>query len=421
MYRSSRSGSPISFTGIREDLRIDQNGIRSAAEIHRRLDFMTHGKPLKGLMVFEIGHSVAAPFAGLIFSDLGAEVIKVENPKTGDHARGWGPPFWQGAAAAFHTFNRGKKDLAIDFSDPASVAALREAIVTRADVVIQNLRFGVVERYKLGAESLREERPDLIYCNLSAFGETGPLADKPGYDPLMQAFAGLMSVTGEGHNRSPVRVGVSLVDMGAGMWSVIGILASLIERAQSKRGAVVSTSLYETALTWMSIPMAGYQASGKIPRAYGSGVAEIVPYQCFMTRDGWLMIAAGNDGLYRKLCAVLNHPEWATDDRFLRNGDRVANRDILIPMLEQAIRGEPMEELMARLDAVGIPNAPIQTVDAVAAHPQTAALDIIRKGPEGSLPVVGLPISFDGGRPAFGWPTPALGEHTSLLQKKMAD
>jgi crotonobetainyl-CoA:carnitine CoA-transferase CaiB-like acyl-CoA transferase len=378
---------------------------------------MTHTKPLEGITVFEIGQSVAAPFAGLIFSDLGAEVMKVENPKTGDHARGWGPPFWQGAAAVFHTLNRGKKDVAVDFADPGSVAELRKAIVARADVVIQNMRAGVVERYGLGPESLRKERPDLIYCNLSAFGETGPLANKPGYDPLMQAFAGLMSVTGEGHGRPPVRAGISLVDMGAGMWSTIGILASLIERARTKRGTVVSTSLYETALTWMSIPMAGYQASRNVPRAYGSGVAEIVPYQCFMTRDGWLMIAAGNDGLYRKLCHVLNHPEWAEDDRFRKNGDRVANRDILIPMLEQAIGSEPMEGLMARLDAVGIPNAPLQTVDAVADHPQTAALDIIRKGPEGSLPVVGLPISFDGDRPAFEWPTPALGEHTSLLRK----
>ena len=381
---------------------------------------MTHAKPLEGITVFEIGQSVAAPFAGLIFSDLGADVMKIENPRTGDHARGWGPPFWQGAAAAFHTLNRGKKDMAVDFTDPDSVAELRKAIVARADVVIQNMRAGVVERYGLGPESLRKERPDLIYCNLSAFGETGPLADKPGYDPLMQAFAGLMSVTGEGHGRTPVRAGVSLVDMGAGMWSTIGILASLIERARTKRGAIVSTSLYETALTWMSIPMAGYQASQNVPRPYGSGIAEIVPYQCFMTRDGWLMIAAGNDGLYRKLCDVLAHPEWAQDDRFRKNGERVASRDILIPMLERAIRGEPMEGLMARLDAVGIPNAPLQSVDAVAAHPQTAALDIIRGGPEGSLPVVGLPISFDGERPAFGWPTPTLGEHTSLL-KKMAD
>ncbi len=381
---------------------------------------MTHAKPLEGITVFEIGQSVAAPFAGLIFSDLGAEVMKIEHPKTGDHARGWGPPFWNGDAAAFHTLNRGKKDMAVDFADPGSVAELRKAILARADVVIQNMRSGVVERYGLGSEDLRKERPDLIYCNLSAFGETGPLADKPGYDPLMQAFAGLMSVTGEGHGRSPVRTGISLVDMGAGMWSTIGILASLIERARTRRGAVISTSLYETALTWMSIPMAGYQASQNVPRPYGSGVAEIVPYQCFMTRDGWLMIAAGNNGLYRKLCDVLAHPEWAEDDRFRKNGDRVANRDILIPMLEQAIRDEKMDGLTARLDAAGIPNAPLQSVDAVAAHPQTAALDIIRKGPEGSLPVVGLPISFDGERPAFEWPTPALGEHTSLL-RKMAD
>jgi crotonobetainyl-CoA:carnitine CoA-transferase CaiB-like acyl-CoA transferase len=203
------------------------------------------------------------------------------------------------------------------------------------------------------------------------------------------------------------------------MWAVIGILASLIERAATKRGGVVSTSLYETALNWMSGPIASFQASGNVPRARGSGVAEIAPYQCFMTRDGYLMISAGNDGLYLKLCGVLGRPEWAEDERFRTNAGRVENRDILIPMLEDATRRQPMADLRARLDAVGIPNAPIQNAAEVVAHPQTAALGIIRSGPEGSLPLVGLPLTFDGERPAFGWPTPGLGEHTSMLHDRM--
>ncbi|MCJ2144769.1 CoA transferase [Methylobacterium sp. E-066] len=371
--------------------------------------------PLTGLTVFELGHSVAAPFAGLILSDLGAEVIKVENPATGDAARGWGPPFWEGDAAAFHTLNRGKKGLAVDLADPQEVGALRRLILARGDVVIQNLRAGAADRYGIGAAALTAAKPDLIYCDLGAFGGTGPLAHKPGYDPLMQAFGGLMSVTAEGGDRPPVRVGASVVDLGAGLWSVVGILTALLTRKATGRGGLVATSLYETALAWVSIPMAGYQASGAIPLPFGSGIAEIVPYQCFATRDGWLMIAAGNDNLFRRLCAVLARPDLAADQRFQTNRDRVSHREIIVPMLAEVIRDWPMANLQHQLDASGIPNAPLQNIAEAAHHPQTAALGIIQSGPEGSLPVVGLPLRLDGARPAMRWPTPKLGEHNDLL------
>jgi len=378
---------------------------------------MASAKPLNGLTVIEIGHSVAAPFAGLIFAELGAEVLKVENPNGGDHARGWGPPFWKGTAAAFHAYNRGKKGLTVDLGDPQAVAGLRRMILARSDVVIQNLRAGVFEAAGLGADALLAEKPELIVCNLGAFGAAGPLAGKPGYDPLMQAFAGLMSITGEGGGRPPVRTGASLVDMGAGMWATIGILATLVERARTKRGGCISTSLYETALAWLTMPMASYGASGETRRPYGSGVAEIVPYQCFPTRDGWLMIAAGNDGLYGKLCTALHHPEWAADGRFRDNAGRVAHRDMLLPMIEDATRNEAMAGLAARLDALGIPNAPLQDVAQVAAHPQTEALGILRAQEDGGLRMVGLPVSFDGERPEMQWPVPHLGEHNTMLDE----
>ena len=191
-------------------------------------DTAERGLPLEGLTVVEFSNSVAAPFSGLILSDLGAEVLKIENPDGGDHARGW-PPFHEGEAATFHTLNRGKKALRVDLSDPVAVAALRRLILERADVVVQNMRAGIIDKFGLGAEALRAAKPELIYCDLHAFGATGPLQAKPGYDPLMQAFGGIMSVTGEGGERPPVRVGASLVDLGAGMWSVIGILASLVD------------------------------------------------------------------------------------------------------------------------------------------------------------------------------------------------
>lgn len=378
---------------------------------------MSSAKPLAGTVVIEIGHSIAAPFAGLIFSELGAEVFKVENPRGGDHARGWGPPFWEGTASAFHAYNRGKKGLTVDFNDELAVAGLRRLILDRADVVIQNLRAGVFETAGLGAAGLLAEKPELIVCSIGAFGNAGPLKDKPGYDPLMQAFAGLMSITGEGGGRPPVRTGASLVDMGAGMWATIGILARLIERANTRRGGSIDTSLYETALSWLTLPMASYGASGETRRPYGSGVAEIVPYQCFPTLDGWLMIAAGNDGLFRKLCAVLEHPEWATDARFTSNAERVAHREVLLTMIEDATRPQPLATLAARLDASGIPNAPLQDVAQVAAHPQTAALGILQAERPGGLPMVGLPVSFDGTRPVMQWPVPRLGEHNELLDE----
>jgi crotonobetainyl-CoA:carnitine CoA-transferase CaiB-like acyl-CoA transferase len=376
---------------------------------------MPSAKPLAGITVVEIGHSVAAPYAGLILSELGAEVIKVENPKGGDYARGWGPPFWNGTASAFHGLNRGKSGITVNFSDPEEAGRLRRLILDRADAVIQNLRAGVMQGYGLGAAELTAQKPSLIYCDLGAFGESGPMSSKPGYDPLMQAFAGIMSVTGEGGDRPPVRVGVSIVDMGSGMWATIGILAALFERTRTGLGGAVATSLYETALAWMTVPLAGYAANGEVRRPHGSGTAEIAPYQCFPTRGGWLMIAAGNDSLYRRLCTTLGRPELGEDARFLSNGDRVVNRGVLVPMIEEITRTWDVEELMAALDKAGIPNAPLQNVAQVTDHPQTQAVGILQKGPEGALATVGLPLAFDGKRSSYERAAPELGQHNEAV------
>ena len=376
---------------------------------------MPSPKPLAGITVVEIGQSVAAPYAGLILSELGADVIKVENPKGGDYARGWGPPFWNGTASAFHGLNRGKSGITVNFGDLEEAGRLRQLIIDRADAVIQNLRAGVMQGYGFGAVDLTAAKPSLIYCDLGAFGESGPMSSKPGYDPLMQAFAGIMSVTGEGGDRPPVRVGVSIVDMGSGMWATIGILAALFERTRTGRGGAVATSLYETALAWMTVPLASYAANGEIRRPHGSGTAEIAPYQCFPTRGGWLMIAAGNDNLYRRLCATLGRPELGDDARFLTNGDRVVNRGILLPMIEEITRSWEIEELMAALDKAGIPNAPLQNVAQVTDHPQTHAVGILQQGPEGALPTVGLPLAFDGERSSYERAAPELGEDNEAV------
>jgi len=371
---------------------------------------MSSTRPLSGLTVIEIGHSVAAPYAGMILGELGAEVIKVENPKGGDPCRGWGPPFTEGTATAFYAFNRAKRGITIDLADPVQVDRLRALIRDRADVLIHNLKYGTLDRYGLSAELLTTEKPSLVWCNLGAFGSTGPLRDRPGYDPMMQAYGGLMSLLGE-DGRPPVRVGVSIIDIATGMWSVIGILAALQERRRTGRGGVVDTSLFETTLAWMTLPISAYLANGEIPTRHGSGIEQIVPYQALETADGFMMVAAGNDNLFRRLCAAISRPGLADEPRFRSNAERVVNRRELVPILSDLFRTAPMAVWAERLDLAGIPNSPIQTLDKVVSDPQTAALGIIQQwAGSPSLSLVGLPVSFDGVRPAFAKPAPRLGE-----------
>lgn len=379
---------------------------------------MDCSKPLNGTVIIELGHSVAGPFAGLVLADLGARVIKVENPDQGDYARDWGPPFWKESSSSFASLNRGKEGITVDFSDPKQAKALRRLILEEADGVIQNLRPGILQRFGLEPDDLCREKPSLVWVDIGAFGERGPLSAKPGYDPLVQASTGIMSVTGEG-DRPPVRVGVSLVDMGSGMWAVIGLLASLITRMMTGQGNHVSASLYETGLAWMTIPLAGYEAAGDIRKPYGSGVAEIVPYEAFRTTDGWIMIAAGNNNLFRKLCTVLDVPELATDPRFTNNSERVVNRTTLIPIIAEEVAGHSYDSLSAKLDEIGVPNAPLLSVDAVARHPQTEALDMTVE--VDGLRLMGVPLTFNGKRPRAITAAPRLGEHNAKVLTQEGD
>lgn len=371
-------------------------------------------RPLEGVVIVELGHSVAGPYAGLILADLGAHVIKVESPKQGDYARDWGPPFWGDTSSIFASLNRGKESITVDFANPAEAAAMRRLIIETADGVIQNLRPGILDAHGLSAESFRKEKPALIWCDIGAFGATGPMASKPGYDPLVQASSGIMSVTGEG-GRPPVRVGISLVDMGSGMWAAMGFLASFIARLTRGEGTRVSTSLFETGLAWMTIPLAGFEAAGDVRKPYGSGAAEIVPYQAFQTRDGWLMIAAGNDNLFRKLCDVIGRKDLATDPAFATNSARVTNRERLVPIVAEAVARLDAQDLGGRLDAAGVPNSPLLGVREVARHPQVKALDIMAECDDG-LSLVSIPVAFDGVRPRGRRRAPRLGEHNGSFE-----
>jgi crotonobetainyl-CoA:carnitine CoA-transferase CaiB-like acyl-CoA transferase len=374
---------------------------------------MDASRPFADLVVVELGHSVAAPFAGQIFGDLGAQVIKVEKPG-GDDARKWGPPFWEGASATFQALNRNKHSVTADLRDERDRNALLSLIRARADIIVQNLRPGQVEELGLDADSLLAIKPSLIYCNVGAFGQRGPLKDRPGYDPLMQAFGGVMSTTGE-PGRPSVRVGPSIVDMGTGMWAVIGTLAALRVRQATGQGGVVDVSLFETASAWLTILASQCMASGQSPGKEGSGAAGIAPYKAYATRDGEVVIAAGSDGLFRSLAQVVGHPEWIQDARFVDNPNRVANQVLLYGLLDALIARETTAHWIEQLEAAGIPCAPVQSVAQMLAHPQTEAMGLVQPLPGSGMRAVGLPLSLNGVRPAPRTRPPEAGEHTSSI------
>lgn len=366
--------------------------------------------PLDGIRVIEIGHSVAAPYAALVLAELGAEVVKIERPGAGDDARAWGDPI-DGASPTFHALNRLKRSVTVDFKSEDGRETLRR-LAAASDVVIQNQKPGLAASLGFDAETLRALNPRLVYANIHAFGDRGPLSEKPGYDPLMQAFGGLMSITG--HPGQPsARIGPSLIDCGTGMWVVIGVLAALLRRAQTGQGTTVDTALFETALGWLVYHVTIMSATGKPPGKAGSGTVMICPYQIFQCSDGELMIAAGNNALFARLCRVLGHPEWADDPRFLNNPERVQNRHVLVPLLEGQTVQHTVANLAAALDAASVPNAPVQDVAQVFAHPQTDAIGIKRRA--AGLDFFGLPLRLDGARPAREGAAPQLGEGNDWL------
>jgi crotonobetainyl-CoA:carnitine CoA-transferase CaiB-like acyl-CoA transferase len=375
--------------------------------------------PLSGIVVVELGHSVAGPFAGQVLGDLGAEVVKIEKPG-GDDARKWGPPFVDGAAATFQSVNRNKRSVVVDLRDEAQIGELLRFIDERADVVLQNMRPGQVDALGIGARALRARKPSLVYCNLGAFGAVGPLAGRPGYDPLMQAFGGIMSVVGE-PGRPPVRVGPSVIDVGAAIWAALGIVTALLHRRETGEGATVDVSLFETAASWMTMYAAQYLASGELPKKNGSGQAGIVPYRAYCTADGDLVVAAGNDSLFRRLCIAIGEPQWAEDERFVDNPHRVRNADALYALLEDVFAQRSNEEWITLLDAAGVPCAPVQDVGAMLRHPQTEALGMVQAVPGSSIPLIGLPLRFDGERPQPRSAPPSLGSSdlkTLLAQRR---
>jgi crotonobetainyl-CoA:carnitine CoA-transferase CaiB-like acyl-CoA transferase len=366
-------------------------------------------RPLASIRVLELGTSIAGPYCCAILAALGAEVVKLEQPGSGDDIRQWGPPFWNDESVAYLSVNAGKRSVAVNLKEPAGVEVVRRLAVG-VDVVVQNLRPGLVERLGLGFDALAAENDRLVYCSIGAFG-IGPLAERPGYDPLMQAAAGVMSVTGE-PGRPPVRCGPSIVDQGTGLWAAVGILAAVRLRDLGAGPQRVDTSLFETALAWLPYQIVGYLATGHVPSSHGSGVSILAPYEAFRTRDGWVMIAAGNDRIFRRLCSALSLTELAEEPRFATNDARVSNRDALSARLARNVEQFESAQLVDLLQAHRIPVAPVNDVGQAVDSEQTAALDILRALPSASVPelrLVAPPVSLDGERLMWRLPPPALG------------
>jgi crotonobetainyl-CoA:carnitine CoA-transferase CaiB-like acyl-CoA transferase len=366
--------------------------------------------PLIGITVVELGQNLAGPYAAEVLAHLGADVVKIERPE-GDDARGWGPPFWKGVSPGFLAVNANKRSITVDLKDAQQVARLM-TLIGEADVLVQNLRPGSLDALGLGPDALVARFPRLVYCSVWAFGRTGPLALKPGYEPILQAFSGLMMMnTGEGE--PPRRIGTSILDFGTGMWAAIGALAGLVNRARTGRGCVVDASLLETALAWLKGHIASFNVSGNVPERHRTGSGRLIPFQDFETKTGPVIIAAGNDRLFARLAEALGHPEWNADPRYATNAGRYAHKAELLGEIQAALLTRTKGEWIDRLEAAGIPCAPIHGLPDILAQEQTVALGMIQPVPGDEISLVGLPLSFDGERPAIRRAPPGIGEHNA--------
>ena len=387
-------------------------------------------KPLDGIRVLDLSRVLAGPWATQLLADLGADVIKVEQPGQGDDTRHWGPPWLEHegekVAAYFLAANRGKRSVAIDFAKEEG-AALVQRMAADADVVVENFRVGGLKKFGLDAESLRAAHPRLIYASITGFGQDGPYAARAGYDYIIQGMGGLMSLTGlpDGEpGGGPIRVGVAVADLFTGMYTANAILAALHRRNSTGEGATIDMALFDTQLAVLANQASNALVSGKDPGRQGAGHPNIVPYQPFQAADQPIIIAVGNDRQFAKLAAIVGHPEWAKDPEFATNPKRVAARDRLVPMIAEIVATRPAADWLKLLEEAGIPAGPINTISQALADPQAVHRGMrvnAEGGALGGVPMVGSPIRIDGERSDAPLPPPALGEHCDLLREMIGD
>jgi len=367
--------------------------------------------PLEGVRVIEVGQALAGPLAGVILADMGADVIKIEKPDGGDDARIWGPPFGPDGKTSlyFYSQNRNKRSVVLDLKLAEDVDKLHKLCET-ADILIQNLRPGVVDEVGIGPETMLARHPRLIYCSIWAFGYQGPLRMKPAFDPLLQAYGGMMSVTGRPED-PPTFCGASINDKATGMFCTIGALAALRLRDKTGKGCLVDTSLFDSAVHWVEGQVNSYIANGTVSQRHGTGSPVIVPYQTFDTADHPICLAPGNDRLWARCAKVLGHDEWATDPKFAKSAQRVAHKAELLPMIAEALKARPRAEWLDAMEKAGVPCAAVNDIGELARTEQMEASKLIQQLPGGPK-VVGLPIAFDHVRPHSPRSAPTLGEHT---------
>jgi len=372
---------------------------------------------LEGVKVLDLSRQLAGPFAAMTMADMGAEIIKVEPPGKGDDSRSWGP-FEAGESCYFFSANRGKKSIVVDMKSERGKEIIRK-LAAESDIVIENFRTGVMERLGLDYPKLKEVNPNVIYCHITGFGEDGPDANRAGVDIALQAFTGIMSITGY-PDQPPVKVGLSLCDIATGMFALIGILGAYIARKETGRGQKVSVSLMESMVSWLSYHGVGYLVKGEIPEKHGSGMANIEPYRAFQTKDGYIVIGVGNDKNWARLSEVIGRPELANDERFRTNPARMANKTELLDLLNHFFITQGTKEMEAVINKQGIPCSAVKNIAEVLADPQVAARGMVVPLPHPDVPqlqVLRTPISFTDGTNMTNMYPPRLGEHTGEVLK----
>jgi formyl-CoA transferase len=376
-------------------------------------------QPLNGIRVLDLSRVLAGPYCTMVLGDLGADVIKVESPE-GDETRGWGPPFAAGESAYYLCVNRNKRSIVVDFKTDEGRRILHE-LIKQSDVLVENFRPGMLARFSLDFESVSAINRNLIYCSITGFGQTGPLRDRPGYDFMIQAMGGLMSVTGE-PDGEPMKVGVAVADLFAGQNAVIAILAALQARSQTGKGQHLDISLFDSQVAMLANVASNYLISGNLPKRYGNAHANIVPYQSFQASDAWFVIAVGNDRQFERLCRVIGNLELAHDSRFVTNTDRVENRNELIALLKPIFMKRTASKWLSMLENAGIPCGPINTLDKVFSMPQVEAREMLihmEHEEIGDLRLVGSPLKFSETPADYELPPPRLGEHTKDILKEL--
>jgi formyl-CoA transferase len=372
--------------------------------------------PLAGIRVLDLSRVLAGPYCTMFLGDLGAEVVKIEQPGVGDDTRGWGPPFAGGESAYFLCVNRNKQSLTVDLKSPEGISLIRR-LAERADVLIENFRPGAMDEFGLGYEVLHAVNSKLIYASLSGFGADGPMAQVPGYDLIVQAWGGLMSITGTPES-GPLKVGVAIIDLVAGLMLGKSIVAALYAREKNGQGQKLDTSLMEAEVAVLINTGSNYLMNGKVPGRWGNAHPTIVPYQSFQTADSYLVIGVASEGIWQRFCKAIGKAELANDPRFAKNADRVANRESLIPLLTEMFRGKDNDTWLRLLNEAEVPSAPIQTIDQVFNAPQVLHRNMLLEVPHpaaGAVRMAGLPVKFSATPASVRRPPPLLGEHSAQV------